>query len=411
MNLCHVRKLGSTASAALLGAWLVLLGCGQQTLAPGDEAACRSDADCGSEQFCKPIPSPGQETQVVPPCMTTFSYCTSSADCPDGNVCWPQGRWSTPIPGNCFPTGRLCGPACEVSNLCLTDEVCEASGECRLPTCNEADATACPDRWRCDPGAAETEAMQPVAGANEADSSSYGRDILRGCARIRCDASGGFTCKDGWACDPDNATDPSGCIALSCAETGHCSDDARYICEPTSSASRPVGSDAHGCVLKNCEEGFVCQRVVDGIDVGYCDFDGPLVDAFGCAWLRCDEPGSTCNASQICEPGSSRADARGCRAATCEEGASCGSLPCDPSHPNADSRGCLPTTSTGAGGTGGSSGSTGGRAGAGGSEHNAQGGSSSAGTTGSGGSGAGASGAPGSAGAAPSAVTGRCVDR
>jgi len=423
MNRCQTRRFGRGASAALLGAWMVLSGCGKEALDSREDAICRSDADCRAEQRCKPISSPGERPQVVAPCMVTFSLCTTSADCSNGQVCWPQGRTSTPLPPNCYPNGRLCGPPCSTSSLCLTDETCEANGECRLPACDEASAMACPDHWRCNPVAAETETVQPVIGANEQDSQNYGRDVLRGCARIRCDESGGFTCKAGWACDPEKASDPSGCVALPCADIGHCSDDASFICVPTSSGGRPMGNDVHGCVLRNCEEGFACQRIIDGIDVGYCDFEGPLVDAFGCASLRCDEPGSTCSAGLVCEPSSSLADSRGCRLATCEEGASCGSLPCDPASPNADSRGCVASTSTGAGGTsggsgsaGGTSGSSGSGAGTGASGRGAQGGVSSGGNTGaSGGSGVGGSGGSSGmnagAGTAPVEGVGRCVAR
>jgi hypothetical protein len=419
MRLCHPRQLSFGIVFALSCGWLSSIGCGTQRLDSGDQATCHSDAECGADQRCAPIAGPGNQPQVVPPCMVAFSYCTESADCSNGEVCWPSGRTSLPLPGNCFPTGRLCGPPCSVSDLCWTDEVCEASGECRLPPCSEANAVACPAHWRCAPDEAEAGTVQPVAGANEMDSPNYGRDALRGCARIRCDEAGGFTCKDGWVCDPERATDPSGCKALPCAEAGHCSNDASFICEPTSSGSRPMGSDVHGCVPKNCEEGRTCQRLVDGVDVGYCDFEGPFADTFGCASRRCDEPGSLCNSNLICEPGSARADARGCRPMTCAEGVSCGSLVCDPSHASANARGCVAATNTGGmGGAGasGGGGASGGRAGSGAAGQNAQGGSSSAGRTGeSGGSGAGAaggsSGTTGSAGKAATESVGRCVDR
>jgi hypothetical protein len=275
---------------------------------------------------------------------------------------------------------------------------------------------ACPDYWRCDPAAAETETVQPVSGANEADSPNYNRDVLRGCTRIRCDESGGFTCKDGWVCDPAGATDPSGCVALPCAEAGRCSDDTRYICAPTSSASRPVGSDAHGCVLRNCEEGFECQRFLGDTNVAYCNFKGLLVDAFGCASRRCDEPGSTCGTNQICEPGAEFADVRGCRPSNCEDGLSCGSLTCDPSSPNADSWGCVAPAGAG-GSTGGSGGSASGQAGKGAAGQGAQGGSANGGSSNGGNAGSaggalgGSSGSAGSGGMASREMTGRCVDR
>lgn len=393
MVLCHVQRLGGSAGSALFGAWLVLIGCGKAELEPEGEITCSSDTDCRADERCQPLTSPRQKPSVVPPCMVNFSYCTESADCSDGQVCWPHGRMVPSLPSNCFPSGRLCGPPCSITNWCSTDEVCEPNGECRLPACTEANAPACPDHWRCDPAAAETEIAQPVNGANEQDSGNYASDVRRGCARIRCDEAGGFTCKDGWVCDPENASDPSGCVALPCAEAGRCSDEARFICAPTSSGRRPAGTDVHGCVLKNCEEGVVCRRMVGGVDVGYCDFDGPISDEFGCAWRRCDEPGSVCLANMLCDPEAMGADARGC---------------------------VLPPSTGGAGGSG-SGGSSGGTAG---SNAAGQGGSSTGGRTGSGGGSgtggangsgsggtSGSGGGGGSAGSTTTEPTGRCVDR
>lgn len=385
MKLCHVRRVGGRAAFALFGAWLVLIGCGKAALEPEGEVTCSSDAECPVDERCQAIPTPGQQPNVVPPCMANYTSCSSSAACSNGQVCWPLERSRDLLPPNCFVTGRICGPPCSINAFCLADEVCETNGECRQPACTEANAVACPDHWRCDPAAAETEIVQPVAGANEQDSGTYARDVLRGCARIGCDEAGGFTCKDGWVCDPENATDPSGCVALPCVEAGLCSDPARFICQPTSSASRPTGTDAHGCVLKNCEEGVACRRMLGGVEVGYCDFDGPLADDFGCASRRCDEPGSLCIANMICDPESTDADARG----------------------------CVSPPSTGGGGVSGSGGSP---AGGGAAEQGAQGGTSSAGRggsggrSGSGGSG-GTSGTSGSAGTATADPTGRCVDR
>jgi hypothetical protein len=392
LRLCHVRPLARGALPGLL-AWLLSFGCGKRALESDDGAACRSDSDCTGAQRCAPLTSPRERPMMAAPCMVSFTYCTTSADCSNGQVCWPLGRNVGVLPPNCFPSGSTCGPPCtSTNNTCLADEVCEANGECRLPACDEANAMPCPDHWRCDPAAAETETIQPVFGANEGDSPNYGRDAARGCARIGCDEAGGFTCKNGWMCDSANATDPSGCMALPCAVAGSCSDDTRFICEPTSSAPRPMGGDAHGCVLKNCEEGYECHRFVNDIDVGYCDFEGPLVDVFGCAWRRCDEPGSTCTTSQICEPASSFADPRG----------------------------CVNPMGSGSGGTGsGNGGSASGQAGMGAT---GQGGASSGGSagsnSGSGGIGAGggsasggSSGASGSAGTASDEMAGRCVDR
>ena len=422
-----LRRL-TTSGGLLAAVWLVSTGCGEHTLDADERTACSSDADCTAMERCAPL-VPGERPTVAPPCMVTFTYCSTSANCSNGQVCWPLGRNNLVLPPNCYPTGNTCGPPCTstgatANNACFTDEVCEANGECRLPACDEASGMACPDHWRCDPVAATSEIVQPVYGANEADSPNYGRDITRGCSRLGCDEAGGFTCKDGWVCDPAGATDPSGCVALPCAEAGRCSDDTRFICEPTSSGPRPLGSDAHGCVLKNCEEGFACQRLVNDVNIAYCNFEGLLVDDFGCASHRCDDPGSTCATNQACDPGANFADARGCRPTTCEEGVSCGSLVCDPSSSSADSRGCVTAVGGSGGSGGGSGGSVSGQGGSGAAGRGGQGGRSdggsggstggsvSGGSSGTGGTASGGSaGTNGSAGSAPREMNGRCVER
>jgi hypothetical protein len=418
LSLCQARKLAGGVLLGLLG-WLLTLGCSKRTL-ESEGTTCRSDTECTAAQKCEPLTSPRERPMMVAPCMVTFAYCMTSADCENGQVCWPLGRNTGVLPPNCFPTGSTCGPPCTSTNgACLTDEVCETNGECRLPACDEADGMACPDHWRCDPPTAEAEAVQPMFGANEADAPNYARDAERGCTRIRCDEPLGYTCKDGWECDPQNAADPSGCVALPCVEAGRCSDDTRFICEPTSSSPRPMGGDAHGCVLRNCEEGYPCIRYVNDINVGYCDFGGPWADPFGCAWRPCDQSSSPCNTNQRCEPASTFADVRGCRPITCAEVASCGVLVCDPSDPNADLRGCVPPPGSGAGGMGGTAGNSGGAtSGQAGTSGNGQGGNSNGGSAGSsggrGGIGAsgGGSGVGGaSAGTASGEMTGRCVDR
>jgi len=401
------------------------VGCGKQAIDPGEEAGCSSDADCDADQRCEPVAGPDRRPTVALPCMITFQACMTSADCTGGQVCWPLGRTPATLPFNCFASSPVCGAPCSTApNACYADEICETNGECRLPRCDEEGAMACASHWRCDPAAAAMELLQPVYGANELDSPTYSRDIQRGCARLRCDEPDGFTCKEGWVCAPDEASDPSGCVPLPCAELGHCSEDSRYICEPTSSRSRYGGTDPHGCVVRNCEEGLACTRLIDGVDVGYCDYDGPSADVSGCASKPCDAPGSVCYASQICEPSSVHADSRGCRVSTCVEGFDCGTFPCDPEDPNAEAHGCVipPPPATGGTGGGGASGGQAGAAagGAGGSGGTSSGGSTGAsggngGNGGNGGSSAGASGGNagtgGTGGSAPEGGPGRCIDR
>src|SRR5688500_11592282 len=158
MRLCQTRRLARGILPGLL-AWFLLFGCGKRTLESDDGMACRSNADCTPAQTCEPLmTSPRERPMVAAPCMVPVVYCTTSTDCSNGQVCWPEGRNVGVLPPNCFPTGSTCGPPCtSTNNTCFTDEVCEANGECRLPACDEEGGTVCPDHWRCDRAAAETE--------------------------------------------------------------------------------------------------------------------------------------------------------------------------------------------------------------------------------------------------------------
>jgi hypothetical protein len=311
----------------------------------------------------------------------------------------------------------VCWAACPTT-ACSLDEVCDPSGECRLAPCDEEGAPACPDKWECNPAAAIGEPETYASGANEPDSSNFLRDIERGCARLRCDVDGGFTCKPNWVCDPETATDSSGCVALPCAETGNCSNESQYICSPTSTGPRPTATDAHGCVLRNCEEGFECQYLVGSVNVAVCDVDSAEADSYGCAKLSCTDSDGACGVGRICAPGTPYTDTRGCRNNNCLEGARCSvSQVCDPTSESADGAGCVYDGSGGSGGggagRGGSSGAAGSSGGAAGSV--SQGGG--AGISGAGGSSGTTGGSASGSGGTPNGedpggpATGRCVAR
>jgi hypothetical protein len=407
------------ATLTLIATFGTLIGCGKADLDEGGEL-CRTDTDCGADELCEPLSAPKLNPNVAAPCVMTFVPCTDSAGCAEGQACWPSSRVAgVVIYPNCFPPPQICAAACPTTP-CLADEVCESSGECRQTACDEEGAVACPEHWQCDPAAAANEPNTYAAGTSEPDSPNYTRDIARGCARLRCDEPGGFTCKESWVCAPESATDPSGCAPLPCTEAGHCSDDEVYICMPESSRPRD-GLDIHGCVWRNCEEGRSCQFLVNGVNVGYCDFDGPFADNFGCAARPCDAPDSPCRADETCDGAAPNADARGCRMATCEEGAICPpTYACAPGADGADLRGCVFTELNGSGGSGGTAGSggaaSGGSSGSAAGNH-AQGGASAGATGNAGRGGAGQSG--GTAGSAGTTVTpapgdepsGRCVPR
>lgn len=164
-----------------------------------------------------------------------------------------------------MPTRRCaqCVEACQTAG-CAEGYVCAAEGDCRFTKCDASDAPPCPDGWRCDPTAAETNDVGAHPDPNDATR------LARGCARNPCGEGNGAYCADLWRCDPEHASVSSGCVPLPCAETGHCSNDATFICTPTNPAPREAGTDPHGCVRRNCSEGSPLCAPDQLCDEGVC---------------------------------------------------------------------------------------------------------------------------------------------
>jgi hypothetical protein len=288
--------------------------------------------------------------------------------------------------------------------------------------CDQPSAPACAEHWHCDPVSAASASTTPIMGAAETDEPV--RAAQRGCARTRCDQSGGFICLTGWECAPDRATEDTGCAAIPCDRLGHCSSDTVFICDPTSSGPRPDTKDAFGCVPRNCEEGYACTFNYNGENFAYCDASSPDTDSYGCRVHTCVEMPSACaSGSYRCDPGAPTANRLGCVPVSCTEGYVCADgWTCDPSGTGHNVFGCVPDVSAtgGAGGGAGSGGSgagvagtTGGTGAVGGT--NASGGAAgSAGLNGGGGSiatgGSGAVGGTSGTAGTGGHVTGMCVD-
>lgn len=271
---------------------------------------------------------------------TGKSGCLGCA-CPDGMICNPTAPFRR-IEGVC-DIAIDCVESCATAG-CPTDLVCGPSGRCIPGPCDAPGALACPPHWRCAPQQVPLEPSWFDGSDTDADWDAS-TTTQRGCVRKRCDEVDGFTCRQFWACDPAPSDNQSGCVPIDCALTGHCSNDARYICVPVSPRARPVIRDLHGCIGRNCEEGLSCTYEIDFINVGYCDFDGPWA-AYdtGCAAHRCDDVAGLCPEGNFCDPASPTSDARGCRWATCKDPtrfACQAPAHCDPSSPAANSFGCV----------------------------------------------------------------------
>ncbi len=347
-RLAWLKGVSSSRLLVVIGALVV--GFGAESCASSSNSAsstssqhCTLDSDCAAGQLCKSIGTPGPHTQVAMPCSMTA--CSSSSTCPSGQVCMLSNQIVSV--GFMCSGAMYCAPACQTAS-CKTGYGCQTDGTCRLLMCNEAGGQACPSAFTCDPAKAVNEPL-------DAQGSSVSNDtyaVARGCIHKRCNESGGFVCQDHWSCQPSTSTSGSGCVPIPCATSGHCSDDAYFICTPTSTKTRMSGSDPQGCVYRNCEEGLVCQNTVNGIVIGYCDFNGPLADSSGCAAKKCLDSNGLCWPGSTCEQVSTSTDARGCRVAACLNNAALctnGKL-CGPSMPGADANGCY-QVSTGSGGS------------------------------------------------------------
>jgi hypothetical protein len=255
-------------------AWFCPLVLGLAVIACSDDSkvsggsACNANADCPEGQRCQPGLVPHSQTKIAAPCMAVQS-CSTSDQCPGRYVCLPNTQFAGA--GLCPP--MVCSPPCQDTG-CRSDQVCGASGLCEFQPCDEPGAPACAERYRCDVAAA---AAGPAAllGSSVGDTDDPTQAAKRGCVHERCDEAGGFPCRDYWECAPDRATDPSGCVPLPCTETEHCSDDSVYICSPTNAGHRRKGTDANGCMLRNCGEGLACSSLRNGVNLSYCDLANP----------------------------------------------------------------------------------------------------------------------------------------
>jgi hypothetical protein len=343
---------------ALLGAVVslaVFVACSADDEAPlfpsvtTQPTGCHNDNECQAGT-CHPAPDasstaslhlsglaipPEDSNPGVLPCQPCFD-----TQCPFGQAC--RGTCATCITG-CKHEDCDLGSACD-RNVCTA-----------MPSCTTAEYPGCAANWVCDPEAAEpptldryiqrpAEPESPAVGFDPSYAATYeriARDIAAGCRPLLCDEATGPACPEFWTCDTANldlatATGPDRelrvagcrrlgcnevggeacppnfrcnelagfCAAIPCAELPACPDPERICRTP---AAFEIG-DAHGCVLRTCEEGFVCNA----------DYE-------------------------VCEVANAQTNRRGCRTITCLEGATCPmGTRCAPDHAGASLAGCLP---------------------------------------------------------------------
>lgn len=331
---------------------VVLAACerdGQGVSTAGGSQTCHVDADCPTSQRCQLVETrAGLElAMVAPPAICYEKQCTLEVApniCVEGQTCIPvtqairlDGKFWDSF--TCSAITHVCGTPCQDDIECAEGERCRSGGQCELAPCDEPGAPACPAAMHCDPAVAATTSNPAVNGVTYDPAIVLG--TARGCVVTTCDEAGGVECLELWRCDPTNGVDRGGCVPIPCQESGQCSSEA-MICEPTSTRRRPTNTDAQGCIARNCDEGLLCSYTVNGMNVGYCDFDGPYSSATGCAALPCDQVDGSCSGGLLCDPGSPQADERGCRRSSCREEAACPEgYTCDPQHASADQIGCV----------------------------------------------------------------------
>jgi hypothetical protein len=373
-------RMRQSPLTVLLGfAWIggspLLAGCSNADERP---ATCASDEDCPGDSSCSVASGPSglgpakRLSVAAPPPPCPFIACEGGAECTDDMVCAAKdqaGRLQGGVIDWCPQT--VCALPCATDDDCLSSEICRETGRCEVLRCDEEGGPTCAAEFVCEPGHAEAlpdgcrrskcdEPGSALCAAGYTCEPEAPEVNSLGCRQLRCDEPGAVDCNASsaagaagqWECDPSSATAASGCVPVSCTTSGRCHSDD-YICEPTSSAGRSMGTDLYGCVRRNCEEGLECYSPLyppeaDGtvsdepINIGYCDFAGPEANVDGCAKRHCTELEQGCAQYELCDAESDKANARGCRPLLCNEsgGPSCGSAICEPGHRRATRNGC-----------------------------------------------------------------------
>ncbi|MDQ2642866.1 MAG: hypothetical protein M3020_03560 [Myxococcota bacterium] len=293
----------------------IVAACGKSVKQDSEPRSCAADSDCPDAQTCR-LTAQTQEPVLFNPCAGA-SRCGDDAECPDGQVC-SAARDYPGVPRRSCPYA-VCHPPCSETG-CTPGDVCGEGGLCESHECEQSGAEGCREHYRCDPAAAAARWHDSLTGSELSDAASPLGEALRGCVRATCDEPAGFACRDYWVCDPENAAgEASGCVPLSCRETGHCANDATSVCEPSNDGPRPILFDPHGCVGRNCAEGIECMRKVGDVNYSYCAVDAEGADSLGCKLRKCDEAPELCPPGYTCDAGGVGTTEFGCRGPTCND--------------------------------------------------------------------------------------------
>ena len=169
---------------------------------------------------------------------------------------------------------------CQLQYLCVDQPPSATCGACTIPERECENDDGCASGLKC----LIDDSIDLCSCAGQLGSQCTAR-----CTTDSCDA--GERCNDG-ACEPTPCTDGFTCPEL-------------RVCAP-----ERAGSDLHGCALRNCNEGYVCEA-------GY-ECDGATGN---CLAVHCREGGSAvCPLNQVCDDAVA---GRGCLPKPCEADANC----------------------------------------------------------------------------------------
>jgi len=173
---------------------------------PVDFRTCMQDSDCATGQRCS-------DTWYAQPCTlgcaASLTGCYEDAECLTDQLCTqdrqqayvaPQGNPLPPMPiCSCGDgaTGYSCTAPC-TEGSCIDDELCGGDGHCAPKRCDGNDGYSCPEGTACDPAADD-----------------------HGCRVLTCEEPGARACPVNSDCVSSPAG-PAQCIVRSCSTATEC---------------------------------------------------------------------------------------------------------------------------------------------------------------------------------------------
>jgi hypothetical protein len=291
--------------------------------AAADDTACNDGNLCTQKDVCKS----GACTGTLPVSCTGASACTTAGTC-------------NPATGLCAGgTPKPAGTACDDSNLCTSNDACNATGQCvgAAKTCaatdvchaagtcdpasgqcsnpNAANGKSCDDAVKCTTGDVCTNgtcggaAVVCAAPADSCHSQGVCTEATGVCTNpVKAD---GATCSDGNACTQTDTCAAGVCKGgnpVSCSGSGACTDAG--TCNPATGACSGGAPKPNGTACndgKTCTTGDVCTNgtcggsaVVCPAPTDACHVQATCSEATGTCPVALAPAGTACNDGNAC---------------------------------------------------------------------------------------------------------------